>query len=241
MTPTVSSPTVVTDGYLTVGVNSSNAPFAGNYKGEMIGVDVDTAAALADQLGLKLKLVDINSQDAASLLTDGTVDCVMSWNDTSTTISAVSAVGPYLTNGTALFGISLSGSLSVDTGSLQGVKIGAQAGSVSVTTAGTYCGYDNVVTYNTLSEAFDALENGTVAYVACDAVPGAYLATSYSDIVYGTMIDSPTNVTIGVSSSKTDLKQALENALSTIRKNGVLDVTASKWIGTTAATALVPA
>jgi len=239
MTPTVTSPTVVTNGTLTVGVNSSSAPFAGEYKNEMIGLDVDVAAALADELGLKLTLVDINSQDAAALLSEGKVDCVMSWNETKSTSTAVTTAGSYLKNGTALFGISMGNDLQVNTSALQGVKIGAQAGSVSVTTAGTYCGYDNVITYNTLSEAFEALEKNEVTYVACDAIPGAYLATSYDDIVYGTMLDSPTDVTIGVLATKTDLKTALGNALQTIKGNGVLEVTTSKWIGDRAATAVM--
>jgi polar amino acid transport system substrate-binding protein len=225
---------------LTVGVDSTSAPYAGEHSGALIGIDVDVAAALADQLGLKLKVVDINSENVVDQLTSNKVDAIMSWNNTGNTSTQVTKVGTYLTDGTALFGISVNGNLQVNKSSLQGVKIGAQAGSISVTTAGTYCGYNNVVTYGTLSEAFAALESGAVTYVACNAVAGSYLATSYGDISYAIMLDSPTNVTLAVAATDTDLQKALSGALTTIKSNGILKVSVAQWIGMSTASKLIP-
>jgi polar amino acid transport system substrate-binding protein len=241
LTSQVSSSAVVNAGYLTVGVDSTSAPYAGEHKGSLVGIDVDTAAALADALGLKLKLVDINAEDAATELTSGAVDVVMSWNNTGSSSTSVTTVGSYLTDGTALFGISVGGTIiQVDKTTLQGVKIGTQAGSVSVTTAGSYCGYANVSTYNTLDEAFAALESGEVTYVACNAVAGSYLATSYDDIAYAGMLDTATNVTMAVSSSNTTLQTALSSALTTIKSNGTLKVSVAKWLGMSTAVKLIP-
>ena len=63
---------------LRVGVNANNAPLAGQPSSstKIVGIDVDMAAALADQLGLKLEVVDV-STDAAGALTSGKVDVVM--------------------------------------------------------------------------------------------------------------------------------------------------------------------
>ena len=50
-----------TPGTLRVGVDASNAPYAAQSQGSIVGIDVDTAAALADELGLKLELVDVGT------------------------------------------------------------------------------------------------------------------------------------------------------------------------------------
>ena len=50
-----------------MGVNTENPPLAGMGNGKIIGIDVDIAAALADELGLKLSIVETGSDPAAAL------------------------------------------------------------------------------------------------------------------------------------------------------------------------------
>ena len=54
---TVSSPAIGKSGTLRVGVNAGSPPLAGSpsSSSKIVGIDVDVAAALADQLGLKLR------------------------------------------------------------------------------------------------------------------------------------------------------------------------------------------
>ena len=65
-----------TPGTLRVGVDASNAPYAAQSQGSIVGIDVDTAAALADELGLKLELVDVGT-NAEGAFTSDNVDIVM--------------------------------------------------------------------------------------------------------------------------------------------------------------------
>ena len=44
-----------------MGINASNPPYAAQSNGSIVGIDVDIAAALADELGLKLELVDVGT------------------------------------------------------------------------------------------------------------------------------------------------------------------------------------
>ena len=48
----VAPPVIGEEGTLRVGVNTENPPLAGMGSGKIIGIDVDIAAALADELGL---------------------------------------------------------------------------------------------------------------------------------------------------------------------------------------------
>ena len=63
---------------LRVGVNTQNQPLAGvsTSSQNIVGLDVDIAAYLADSFGLKLELVDVGT-DAQAALDGGTVDIVM--------------------------------------------------------------------------------------------------------------------------------------------------------------------
>ena len=58
LTPTISSPTIGQNGTLRVGIDADGgAPFVtSSSSASYAGIDVDMAAALADQLGLKLEL-----------------------------------------------------------------------------------------------------------------------------------------------------------------------------------------
>ena len=57
----VSNSALKSSGTLRVGVNASNAPYAAESSGSIVGIDVDIAAAIADEMGLKLELVDVGS------------------------------------------------------------------------------------------------------------------------------------------------------------------------------------
>lgn len=83
LTPTISSPTIGQNGTLRVGIDADGgAPFVtSSSSASYAGIDVDMAAALADQLGLKLELVDV-AGNASSALADGDVDIVMSQTST---------------------------------------------------------------------------------------------------------------------------------------------------------------
>ena len=78
----VAPPVIGEEGTLRVGVNTENPPLAGMGSGKIIGIDVDIAAALADELGLKLSVVDVGS-DPAGALANGTVDVVLGIDDSA--------------------------------------------------------------------------------------------------------------------------------------------------------------
>jgi polar amino acid transport system substrate-binding protein len=99
--PTVASPVIGRDGVLRVGVNSSNAPFSAQVSGNIVGIDIDIAAALADEMGLALEVVDVGT-DPEGALAAGTVDVIMNVGTTNTTTTCWTS-SPYLQTSVALF------------------------------------------------------------------------------------------------------------------------------------------
>jgi polar amino acid transport system substrate-binding protein len=239
LTPSVTPPAVQTAGTLTVGVDSSHAPFAGkagNSDSQIIGIDVDVAAMVADQLGLKLQIVDTSGQEVDTLLGNGTIDMAMDVEQSGQAASETYVVGPYLYDGPALFTVSTSATpADVPLSSLTGSTIVAQQGSLSAYTAGQLIGSDNVQTASSLDAAFKELQSGQTTYVAADAVVGSYLALEYPNVACVKILSDPIGVYIGVSPTNTTLASALETALRTCRDNGELNVVLCKWLGSNAA------
>ncbi|MDR0350512.1 MAG: transporter substrate-binding domain-containing protein, partial [Coriobacteriales bacterium] len=180
--PVIAAPDIVQDGTLRVGVDSSRAPFAGLSEGRLIGIDVDYAAALAENMGLRLEVIDIKGQDATATLEGGTVDVIMGIQDEAANSFGGAQVGPYLVDGPAIFALGPPGGEPIDLASLSGASIAAQEGSLSAWQVGEDYGDARLVTHPSLNAVFDELSAGAVPYAAADAVVGSFLALQYENI-----------------------------------------------------------
>ncbi|WP_294419275.1 ABC transporter substrate-binding protein [uncultured Senegalimassilia sp.] len=229
-TPTVSKPVIAQEGVLRVGVNANNAPLAGQPSSstKIVGIDVDMAAALADQLGLKLEVVDV-STDAAGALTSGKVDVVMGVNKSDSPSFWTSDT--YLPTAVALFAQSSNSTVPANSAS---TKIAAQVSSNSAWAVTNEFDNSTITTTEDLKSAFSALESGKVQYVAADAVVGSYVSNNAGmDVHMVALMQQASGYCVGVLDGNTQLKQAVSNALSAMNSNGVSSVIQKKWLGTT--------
>ena len=235
LTPTIDAPAIVQSGVLKVGVDTTRAPFAGQSKGKIIGIDVDVAAAVAEQLGLRLELIDIAGEDADELLASGTVDVIMDIEKGGVNATQAQQVGPYLIDGPALFMIQLSGDIpEIDISALAGTTVAAQENSLSAWQIGQLIGDENIIAVASLEEAFNQLSDGQVTYAASDAIVGSFLATkevAYQNVSCVKVLGEPMGVYMGVKQDNAALADALAEALRVVRDNGVMDVLISKWLG----------
>ena len=205
-TPTVSKPTIGQEGVLRVGVNANNAPLAGQPSSstKIVGIDVDMAAALADQLGLKLEVTDVGTE-ASSALSSGKVDLVMGVSKSDSTASFWTS-DTYLPTAVALFAPASNNTVPTNSAS---TKIAAQVSSNSAWAVTNE--FDN----STITTTDDLAHNAgmDVHMVALMQAAGGY--------------------SVGVLDGNTQLKQAVSNALSTMNSNGVVSVIQKKWLGQT--------
>ena len=216
----VSSPAVSTDGTLKVGVNSSNAPFSTEVSGRLVGIDVDVAAALADEMGLSLELVDVGS-DAAAALKEGSVDIVMGLDSTDTSGDAwLSDV--YMPTCVALFASDANTAMPATE---TATTIEAQATSMSSWEATNQFPQATVKSAADLKTAFSDLASGSTNYVASDAVIGSYVAhSSGTDAVIVGSLQKVGGYSVGVLADNDDLKKAITTAVKTITTNGTVKV-----------------
>ena len=181
----VSDEDLVTPGTLTVGLQvTGTAPLviAGS-DGGYSGIDVETAYALADQLGLgAVEFVPVQS------VAEGieTCDVVMG---ASSEESDCTVVGSYVQSALGVFSATDVASVPIGAADLGTATIGVQVGSVSQASLGRLNLGSSEQTFTNLNEAFDALSAGTVDFVVCDAYSGAYLAHAYDGVSFAGTID----------------------------------------------------
>ncbi|MBF0918195.1 MAG: amino acid ABC transporter substrate-binding protein [Atopobium sp.] len=216
-----------TAGTLTVGLRTQSvtAPMiVASEGGTLQGIDVEVASAIADQLGVDVKFVSVNGPvDGLQAGCDIVMDVRSGEDSTSTLISG------YAESTTALFHKGSETDITAD--SLSGKSVGVQTGSLSERAMGQVLTGMSVQGFSNLNDAFEALENGSIDYVACDAYAGAYLAAN-KDISMVGVVDVPTTIGISVATSNKTLVTQIQQALSTIQADGVEGVIRNKWVGT---------
>ena len=226
---TVSATALGTSGTLRVGVNAQSAPLAGqtSSSSRIVGIDVDVAAYIADQLGCKVEIVDVGS-DPATALSEGRVDIALGV-DASEENAGYWKSKSYLQSGVALFGTASESAIPTTDSH---PKIAAQASSKSSWRVTNLFGDDSLVVQNDLKSAFDALSKGSARYVAADAVIGEYVSYSNGyDAKILALLQDPSGYCVAVSDKNTELQGAITSAVDSLVNGGVMDVIESKWLG----------
>ena len=193
--------------------------------GTIEGIDVDTAQAIAEKLGLELQIDDMDFDAALLSVQQGKADIAMAGiTVTDERMAVMSFSDSYATGIQSVIVPEGSDIASVD--DLAGKKIGTQRG----TTGYLYCsddfGEDAVVAYDNGLTAVQALNNGQVDAVVIDNANGVVLPglkildTSYAEEDYA----------IGMNKSNTALLEAVNAALEELKADGTLQAIVDKYI-----------
>jgi len=232
LTPLVEPDTILQSGVLLVGVDSTRSPYAGTSKGKIVGIDVDVASALAEQLGLKIQIVDTAGLNADELLASGTVDVIMDVEQSGATVTQGEAVGPYVMSGPALFTkIRTAEVPTIDLAALGGSQVVTQTGSLSEWTVNELLGKGSASAVASLADALQQVGDGTATYAAGDAVIGSYLAIEYDNVACVKMLGTPIGVYCAVKSDNVALAEKLAEAMRVVRDTGKMNIILSKWLG----------
>ena len=221
--------TTVEAGKLTMATNAAFPPYEMTTDaGEFEGIDVDTAKAIAEKLGLELQIDDMDFDAALLSVQQGKADIVMAGVTVTDERKAVMDFSDsYATGIQSIIVPNDSDIASPD--DLAGKKIGTQRG----TTGYIYCsddfGDENVVAYDNGLTAVQALNNGQVDAVVIDNAPAKefvaanpglkVLDTSYAEEDYA----------IGMAKGSA-LEDAVNKALEELKADGTLQSIVDKYI-----------
>ena len=221
--------TTVEAGKLTMATNAAFPPYEMTTDaGEFEGIDVDTAKAIAEKLGLELQIDDMDFDAALLSVQQGKADIVMAGVTVTDERKAVMDFSDsYATGIQSIIVPNDSDIASPD--DLAGKTIGTQRG----TTGYIYCsddfGDENVVAYDDGLTAVQALNNGQVDAVVIDNAPAKefvaanpglkVLDTSYAEEDYA----------IGMAKGSA-LEDAVNKALEELKADGTLQSIVDKYI-----------
>ena len=221
--------TTVEAGKLTMATNAAFPPYEMTTDaGEFEGIDVDTAKAIAEKLGLELQIDDMDFDAALLSVQQGKADIVMAGVTVTDERKAVMDFSDSYATGIQSI-IVPEGSDIASPDDLAGKKIGTQRG----TTGYIYCsddfGDENVVAYDNGLTAVQALNNGQVDAVVIDNAPAQefvaanpglkVLDTSYAEEDYA----------IGMAKGSA-LEDAVNKALEELKADGTLQSIVDKYI-----------
>lgn len=221
----VSNSALKSSGTLRVGVNASNAPYAAESSGSIVGIDVDIAAAIADEMGLKLELVDVGSS-VDSAFTKDNVDIVMGVSKSS---SAYWTSDSYMSSAVALFSLTQNATAPTSSGAF---SVAAQSSSMSAWEVSDHYGESCLCNTTDLQSAFESLQTGSVNYVAADSTIGEYVVHSSTVQAYPVaLLQDPSSYSVAATTTNTALQQAVSEALSSLKSGGIINVIQKKWLG----------
>ena len=221
--------TTVETGKLTMATNATFPPYEMTAdSGEIEGIDVDTAKAIAEKLGLELQIDDMDFDAALLSVQQGKADIVMAGVTVTDERKAVMDFSDsYATGIQSIIVPNDSDIASPD--DLADKKIGTQRG----TTGYIYCsddfGEDSVVAYDNGLTAVQALNNGQVDAVVIDNAPATeYVAANPGLKVLDTSY-AEEDYAIGMAKGSA-LEDAVNKALEELKADGTLQAIVDKYI-----------
>ena len=221
--------TTVEAGKLTMATNATFPPYEMTTdSGEIEGIDVDTAKAIAEKLGLELQIDDMDFDAALLSVQQGKADIVMAGVTVTDERKAVMDFSDSYATGIQSI-IVPNGSDIASPDDLAGKKIGTQRG----TTGYIYCsddfGEDSVVAYDSGLTAVQALNNGQVDAVVIDNAPATeYVAANPGLKVLDTSY-AEEDYAIGLAKGSA-LEDAINAALEELKADGTLQSIVDKYI-----------
>ena len=220
----------VEPGKLIMSTNAAFPPYEMTTdSGKFEGIDIETAQAIADKLGLELQIDDMDFDAALLAVQQGKADMVMAGvTVTDERQNVMDFTDSYATGIQSIIVKEDSDIASVD--DLAGKKIGTQRG----TTGYLYCsddfGDENVVAYDNGLTAVQMLNNGQVDCVVIDNAPAKEFIAANPGLKLLDTAYVEESYAIGIGKGNTELKDAINTALEELKADGTLQAIVDKYI-----------
>lgn len=224
-------------GYFVLGLDDAFPPmgFRGE-TGEIVGLDIDLAKAVAEKLGVEVKLQPVSWDGVIMELNNKNIDVI--WNGLTITDERKEQIDfsrPYLENRQIV--VVKKGSDIITKADLIGKVIGLQAGSSSKTALEKDVEIyeqvqEDLVEFATNDEALLDLKNGGVDAVIVDEVVGRYYISKQPD-VYAVLDEDFGSEEYGIGFRKGEVEfiSKVDQALKELKDEGVTAEISQKWFG----------
>ena len=224
-----SSLPTVNSGVLTMATNATFPPYEYYDGSDVVGIDVDIAQAIADKLGLKLQVEDMEFDGIIAAVQTGKADMGLAGiTITPERQQTVNFSDTYANGIQSVIVKEDSGIASV--ADLDGKKIGVQLSTTGDLFATDTYGSENVEQYNKGADAIMALTQGAVDAVIIDNEPAkSFVASSEGLQILDEEFENEEYAAC-ISKDNEELLEAVNAALAELKEDGTIQSIIDKYI-----------
>ncbi len=227
---------LVTDGALTIGTSAEYEPFEYMEDGEYKGFDLELAQAIADDLGLELKIENVDFDTIVPGVASGTkYDMgIAAITATPEREKEVGFTDSYYMDDQAIVTMAdnteITGDNYADALNAEGVKIAVQSGSTAEAFAKENFPNAELVPFKNATDCFAAVQSSQAnALVTNRSVAAQLVATSFSNEQVIKQISTGEEYAIAVNKDNTALLDALNDSIAKLTEDGTVDELMTKY------------
>lgn len=227
---------LVTDGTLTIGTSAEYEPFEYMEDGEYKGFDLELAQAIADDLGLELKIENVDFDTIVPGVASGTkYDMgIAAITATPEREKEVGFTDSYYMDDQAIVTMAdnteVTGDNYADALNVEGVKIAVQSGSTAEAFAKENFPNAELVPFKNATDCFAAVQSSQAnALVTNRSVAAQLVATSFSNEQVIKQISTGEEYAIAVNKDNTALLDALNDSIDKLTEDGTVDELMTKY------------
>lgn len=227
---------LVTDGTLTIGTSAEYEPFEYMEDGEYKGFDLELAQAIADDLGLELKIENVDFDTIVPGVASGTkYDMgIAAITATPERKKEVGFTDSYYMDDQAIVTMAdnteITGDNYADALNAEGMKIAVQSGSTAEAFAKENFPNAELVPFKNATDCFAAVQSSQAnALVTNRSVAAQLVATSFSNEQVIKQISTGEEYAIAVNKDNTALLDALNDSIAKLTEDGTVDELMTKY------------
>ena len=214
---------------LKMGTNAAFPPYEYKEGENFVGIDVEIAGAIAEELGMTLEVVDMEFDSIIPAVQKGEVSFGMAgMTVTDERKLEVDFTSSYATGVQVV--IVPEGSDIADLDGLEGKKIGTQLGTTGDMYSKDDYGEENVISYGKGADAVIALKGGDVDAVIIDNEPAKAFVAENTGLKILETEYAVEDYAIAVSKENTELLDKINTALEKLTADGTIDAIIAKYI-----------
>ena len=218
------------DDTLIMGTNAAFPPYEFvDDNGKIVGIDAEIAEAVANKLGKKLEIKDMEFDSLLTAVQSGSIDFALAGMTVNDERKLTVDFSDTYARGVQVVIVPNDSAIkTVD--DLSGKKIGVQAG----TTGDIYCtddfGQDMVKQFNNGALAVAALKNGQVDCVVIDNEPAKNFVKANEGLKILETAYAEEDYAAAISKENKELQEDFNKALKELKEDGTIDTIINKYI-----------
>lgn len=216
-------------GVLVMATNAEFEPWEFHDGDQIVGIDPEIAAAIAEKLGMELEIEDMAFDSIIPAVSSGKADFgAAGMTVTEDRLQSVDFTDTYAESAQVI--IVKEDSDITGSADLEGKVVGVQLGTTGDILASEMVGDENVERYNKGFEAVQALMQGKIDAVVIDSAPATVFVEQGEGLVLCDEKMSQEEYAIAVKKGNTELLEKINTALNELKEDGTIDEIVNKYI-----------